>query len=204
MKPSQGEGVPEGLLSGAILQQNPNDIGNNQPLILPPTARENTNSQWEQDSQDIIEMVERTLRGHKRKKDGSWDTSHEKEFRKMNDKGIFDVVLGLQFLLTKNTYQSNIDEQKTYEQIRCYSIDLAGLLADNFIVYEMKPEYLDYVHELLVQIIAAAYFRQMGGGERIIRGQQISEQRIIRQDMPMNIPQEKKKNGIFGLGFAGL
>jgi len=193
------------LSAGILSRYNSKDFDTAAPLGIPSHDNFNQNSLWELSSDDIIELVEHILRGHKKKRDGTYDTTNEKKFRLMNDEGIFRTVTAMQMILNKNTYLSNFDEPKTFEMIRHFSVYYAEILSYNYILFDLDVDYIDYIHELVTGIVAYAIQRQMGGGERSLRTQPENIQRVIRQDMPMPAGQmQQKKRGLFGLGLAGL
>lgn len=182
------------------------DVPQDTGLSLPFQNDSNFNKAWELSSDDVIEMVEHILRGHKKKRDGSYDTTHEKEWRLMNELGIFRTITAMQAVLNKNTYLSNFDEIKTFELIRYFSIYYAEILAYYYKEFDLKVDYLDYIHELVTDTLAFAIQRQMGGGERSLRTQPENIQRVIRQDISGAgaSGQPEKKRGLLGIGFAGL
>lgn len=203
---------------------------------VPTQTYDPISKSWELSSDDVIEMVEHILRGHKKKyATGGWDTAHEQEvlkkipvrtvvttdesgkevktvefktirippFRIMNDIGIFRTIAAMQMILNKNTYLSNFDETESNTNMRYFAIAYAELLKDKAEEFELDLQYLDYVHELVVQPVIYAIQRQSMGGERAARAQNVQETRLIRQDIPL-APQPEKKGGLLGIGKWGF
>jgi hypothetical protein len=174
-----------------------------EPYVNIP-SKDPAQSMWELDAQDLINELIHIVKGHiKDYKTGEW--IEREGFEIMNDNGINDlVVIPLHSIANKNTYLSNLDEERVYYLIRTNRIKIVKLIGFHYNEYGISKNRRDFVVDIITTVMATAIFRCKDGGER--RGRFSTEIRkyVYGSTRDDSEPSRKEKKGLLGLGAFGL
>ena len=157
-------------------------------------------SQWEQSFYDVIDEMEHIIKGEMRGSNGEW-TLIGPGFRIANDLFIHDLKLLLNAVVNRNTFQTVFDKERIYYFVRKFRINFISML-NKHNYYDLDRRYRDYLLDGFTEIVAAALFRSLDGGEAKRRASTtINRYTYGSIERPMH---DKEKKGMLGIGILGL
>ncbi len=115
---------------------------------------------------------------------------------KINEQGVNDIIDSVQSVVNKNTFLSDLDEDKIYDIMRILHVDIAALLFTNFYKYKIHKNHLTQILWTPLLLLFPALKRAESGKtlKSLTQMHQIVEQ-IKRGD---HKPEKKHRFGLFG------
>lgn len=141
------------------------------PVMQPiPSAKRDSEydfHRWLEQPDDIIERIERDIRGEERRADQSgklvWVQTGEP---RMNAEGIRAVVSIVRNVCNKNTFISDITEERLNTIMRSTANELNVDFFNNWRRYELKLSNYEIEIEKIINILELSLRRALNGGER--------------------------------------
>jgi hypothetical protein len=126
----------------------------------------------------------------------------------MAESGISYVSSKLEAYLNKNTYLSNLgDIEQANHYLRLELMEVIAVIAGNSSNYGIKSANdFNSIISMIKHPITAAIKRAQDEGERNFQSKVSTEKQEIRSETTSvtPAPQQQRRRGLFGLGFAGL
>lgn len=140
-----------------------------QPFDIQPPVQQNEFTVWQINPEDINNKIEHDLRGDLYDSETDmWLTDEEGKYRKMNEKGIREVLGTINMYVNKNTYLSNLSMEEINKTCNLLGNQLAELFANNYENFQMVRD-LSYMTLLVWKITNMIFFTLKSSQEEGMR-----------------------------------
>lgn len=133
---------------------------------LPPQKTDADFNRWLEQSDDILNLLEHDLRGDILIEDKTGIYWESKGKPLLNEIGIRFVVGYLRHFANKNTYMSDLGEDRVGEICLATTLSLTDALFFRWVEFGINPDNFSVIVEHVNNIIEFAARRAMHGGER--------------------------------------
>ena len=178
----------------------PEDI--NQPTNFDyfPTQQPNRDAEltrWQLSAWDLLNDLEHDLKGEFWNENTRLWEKAEYSNQLLNDKGVRAIISLLKPIVNKNTFLSNLREERVNKLLLFISNRVCETLYFNFKEFDIKPEFYFILNEMIQDFLETAFRRPQDEGERsFIRSTE--QRRVLVQERP-----NSEKKGVFGLFKGG-
>lgn len=156
------------------------DYKSNKRALLAGAAPFNYNNyqnsvvEWQLDLSKELDLIHHQLRGHILRKDDQgneyWAVSDDKDQELLNEKGAQEVEKIIRNYLNKNTLLSHFTEEIIKERLLQFGHRLRRFIYLNYEEFGLTTYYKQKHFEMIVMnvvdMVEAAYYRALNGGER--------------------------------------
>jgi len=169
---------------------------------------------WQQNLEDELENLKNRLRGYAKDENGKWTKKMVKQrvFNTRTQKPelitvplppltnelfIDYIEMQCEPFMSRNLFNSSLDETRILNQLRNTMNDIADAMADGWDIYEIDFTNYDLVCRLIKNVIIPGPFRALAGWTKKTDSSMIKRIEAI-QDRPLIIQKKGLFKGLFG------
>jgi len=158
---------------------------------LPVHAQDSGFSRWRLDPDDIVQRVEHSLRGEIYK-DNEWQRLGKPL---ANEEGIAGLLTIVGTSVNKVISLTKFQDDEIENIMEHIDDTLIDLLATKYDEWEIDPDFLSYIRELIINFIHASYKQAVGGWT----SEQLSQVMTTTERIGLAEAPSAKRRGVFGI-----